>query len=221
MERKQFTFYRSYFEAVSNLPKTAQTAVLLAICDYALNEKAPKLSGTSKAVFELIRPTLDHSRKKAENRIKADEDKKKTETNEEQNDNKPITNEEQIGNEEEKELESELEYEKELEYEIECECECEKELIYQEDRPTAPALEEVMEYALAEGIPDSCARRFFLTYSSTGWLIKDKPMVDWKSRLLLWADEDKAKQNASAKPKPSADMLACMEKNMRRAVTGS
>ena len=217
MDRKQFTFYRSYFEAVSNLPKSAQTAVLLAICDYALNEKAPKLTGTSKAVFELIRPTLDHSRKKAENRIKADADKKKTETNEKQNDNKPITNQEQIGNKDERELEYELEYKKELEYECECECEYEKDILNQEGRPSAPALEEVIDYASSAGIPEASARRFYLTYSSIGWLIKDKPMVDWKSRLLLWHDEDKARGNQTAQPQDKQRNAEIIRANMKRA----
>jgi len=65
MERAQFTFYRSYYEAIQELPKKDQTAVLLAICAYALDNKAPELSGTSSAIFRLIRPTLDAGRKKA------------------------------------------------------------------------------------------------------------------------------------------------------------
>ncbi len=64
--RKQFTFYRSYFEAVKKLPKRVQTDVLLAVCDYGLNGTEPKLTGTAEGVFILIRPTLDAGRKKAE-----------------------------------------------------------------------------------------------------------------------------------------------------------
>lgn len=66
MERKQFTFYRSYYEAVKVLPKKEQTAVLLAICGYALDGIEPNLSGTAKGIFELTRPTLDAARRKAE-----------------------------------------------------------------------------------------------------------------------------------------------------------
>lgn len=65
-QRKQFTFYRSYYEAVKRLPKGAQTAVLLAICDYALNGTEPQLRGAAESAFILIRPTLDAGRKKAE-----------------------------------------------------------------------------------------------------------------------------------------------------------
>ena len=65
MERTQFTFYRSYFEAVTSLPKKDQNSLFLAICSYALDEKEPNLTGTAKAIFSLVRPTLDASRKKA------------------------------------------------------------------------------------------------------------------------------------------------------------
>ncbi len=66
MQRGQFTFYRSYYEAVKELPKRDQTTVLLAVCAYALDGEVPKLSGTSSAIFTLIRPTLDAARRKAE-----------------------------------------------------------------------------------------------------------------------------------------------------------
>ena len=65
MERAQFTFYRSYYEAIRELPKKEQTAVLLAVCAYALDSEEPKLSGTANAIFTLIRPTLDTGRRKA------------------------------------------------------------------------------------------------------------------------------------------------------------
>ncbi|MGL5995965.1 MAG: DUF6291 domain-containing protein, partial [Pseudomonas proteolytica] len=38
MERKQFTFYRSYLDAIRRLPKKEQGNIVLAICNYALDE---------------------------------------------------------------------------------------------------------------------------------------------------------------------------------------
>lgn len=64
-KRKQFTFYRSYFEAVMDLEKNDQAAVLMAVCAYALDGSEPKLSGPVSAVFKVIRPTLDAGRRKA------------------------------------------------------------------------------------------------------------------------------------------------------------
>ena len=45
MKRDQFTFYRSYFEALKSLPARDFKAALLAICSYALDEEEPSLSG--------------------------------------------------------------------------------------------------------------------------------------------------------------------------------
>ncbi len=63
--RKQFTFYRSYFEAIQDLGQRDQTAVLMAVCAYALDGTEPTLSGSASAVFKVIRPTLDAGRRKA------------------------------------------------------------------------------------------------------------------------------------------------------------
>ena len=41
MERKQFTFYRSYLDAIRRLPKKEQGNIVLAICNYALDETIP------------------------------------------------------------------------------------------------------------------------------------------------------------------------------------
>ena len=77
MERNQFTFYRSYRDALRALNAKDFKAVVLAICDYALDESEPCLSGVPHAVFTLIRPTLDSGRNKAanrQNRIKTKEE---------------------------------------------------------------------------------------------------------------------------------------------------
>ena len=70
MKRKQFTFYSSYWDAIQPLHKKQQAEILLAICDYALNETEPSssLSPAASVAFNLIRPTLDSGRNKAANR---------------------------------------------------------------------------------------------------------------------------------------------------------
>ena len=93
MKRDQFTFYRSYYEALNDLPEKERAKVLFALLAYALNEEEPnELSGVCSACFKLIRPTLDSGRIKAANR------KNKTKTNEEQTDNKSTTNQKQTKN---------------------------------------------------------------------------------------------------------------------------
>ena len=98
MKRDQFTFYRSYYEALKHLPKRDRADVLMAVIGYALDEEIPKLSGVPLSVFTLIRPTLDSGRNKAKNRL-----------------NKQKTSQEQTGTKQEqngKEGESEREVEK-------------------------------------------------------------------------------------------------------------
>lgn len=105
MERNQFTFYRSYRDALRELPPKEFKAAVMAICDYALDETAPSLSGIPNSVFILIRPTLDSGRIKALNRAN------KTTSKQEQSKNKRGTKQEQNP----KEKEGEIEVEKERE----------------------------------------------------------------------------------------------------------
>lgn len=107
MERGQFTFYRSYYEALKKLPKKDREAVCMAMFAYALDEVEPKLDGVPGAVFMLIKPTLDAGRNKAASRSG------KTKSSEEQTDNKTTTNEEQTFKEKEGEREKEREKENE------------------------------------------------------------------------------------------------------------
>lgn len=107
MERNQFTFYRSYRDALRELPPKEFKAALMAICDYALDETAPSLSGIPNSVFILIRPTLDSGRIKALNRAN------KTTSKQEQSKNKRGTKQEQKPKEKEGEIEIEVEKERE------------------------------------------------------------------------------------------------------------
>lgn len=114
MKREQFTWYRSYYEALRTLPAKDFQIAVLAICAYALDEEVPDLSGVPYSVFTLIRPTLDSGKIKAANRAN------KRKTNREQSENKKGTNEEQTDNKPEqtrKEKEGEGEREEESERE--------------------------------------------------------------------------------------------------------
>ena len=65
-ERGQFTFYRSFWEAVKGLPKKDRLPILEAIISYALDGTVPSgLTQSQSAFFLLVKPNLDASRKKA------------------------------------------------------------------------------------------------------------------------------------------------------------
>lgn len=102
--RQQFTFYRSYYDAIQELPQEEQASIVLAVCAYAIYEREPQgLSPAASMAFKLIRPTLDSGRKKAESGKKGG--------------SKPKANRKQSASEKEYEEEIEKEYEVEAEVE--------------------------------------------------------------------------------------------------------
>ena len=66
MKRNQFTFYRSFYEAVMTLPINRRYKVLMAIIEYALDGVLPEgLSSVQHAQFILAKPILYAGRKRA------------------------------------------------------------------------------------------------------------------------------------------------------------
>lgn len=62
--RDSYIFYRSFYEAIKELPKENQLEIYNAIAEYSLNFKEVKLSGLSKTIFTLIKPQLEANNKK-------------------------------------------------------------------------------------------------------------------------------------------------------------
>ena len=69
MKRKQFTFYKSFWEAIENLPTNKEKLQAYEIlCDYALNETEPDLSAVKPSVatvFMMSRPILERAHERA------------------------------------------------------------------------------------------------------------------------------------------------------------
>lgn len=113
MSRSQFTFYASFASALSRIKKKADRADAYdAICNYALFGTEPdldKLPDSAAIAFDLIRPTLDASKRKAENGKAGGRAK--------QAGSKPEANAklEQTASEKEKEIEKENKKENEIE----------------------------------------------------------------------------------------------------------
>lgn len=110
--RQQFTFYRSFWEAVKGLERKDQLPVLSAVIEYALDSKEPQgLTKTQTAFFLLTKPTLDASRRKAESGKQGGSKKKQTEASEKQTASKK-ERENKKENKKENEIEREGEKEK-------------------------------------------------------------------------------------------------------------
>ena len=93
--RTQFTFYESFYKAVSRIKKKADKAdafeVLCAYALYGIEPDLDKLPDSVAVVFEMCKPNLIASRRKAENGKKGGA-KKQTESKPKQSGSKPKQN---------------------------------------------------------------------------------------------------------------------------------
>lgn len=124
MDRTQFTFYESFAKALKRIKKKSDKADAYdAIVDYALYGVLPnleKLPDSAAIAFELIRPTLDASKRKAESGKRGGINKQtasKPEANGKQTGSKPEANTKREQTVREKENEKENEIENEIENE--------------------------------------------------------------------------------------------------------
>ena len=194
MERKQFTFYRSYLDAIIRLPKKEQGAILLAICQYALNESEPTgLSPIAETVFTLVRPTLDAGRRKAN----AGEAGGKSEAKQKQTASKTEAKAKQTPREKEGEIEKEVEIEVEIEKENECYREKTPDGVEKKQRFVPPTVEQVAEYCLKRGNKVD-PQRWHDHYSAKGWVVGKSPMKDWKAAVRTWEQRDAERLSAKA-----------------------
>ena len=199
-ERTQFTFYASFFDAVSRIKKKADRADAYdAICAYALREEAPdfsKMSDAAQIAFLLIKPNLDSSRRKA----KSGKEGGSKKANGKQNESKPEAN----GKQEEHESEKEKEKEKEGEIENECYPPAPLPGGTKAKRFIPPTVDEVAAYCQERGNgldPEA----FVDFYASKGWMVGKNPMKDWKAAVRTWQrSEGRGTSGAGTRVQPRA-----------------
>lgn len=88
--RDGFVFYRSFREAVRELPEEERLKCYEVILDYALDEVVPNEVGISSAIFKLIKPQIDANNKRYENGKKGGRGNR-TETKPKPNTNQDVT----------------------------------------------------------------------------------------------------------------------------------
>ena len=66
MERKQFTFYRSFFNAMSEMSMEERGIAVSWVCEFALDGvPPPEMRGNQKIYRDLVQPVLESGRNKA------------------------------------------------------------------------------------------------------------------------------------------------------------
>lgn len=67
MQKDSIIIYRSFYEAIKDLPKELQADAWQSIFEYGLNDNQQELTGIVSTVFKLIKPQLDANKKRFEN----------------------------------------------------------------------------------------------------------------------------------------------------------
>ena len=89
--RDSFVFYRSFAEACRELNPEDFKAAVLAMCDYAMDDKDPDTDGVAKAILIMAKPVIDSNNQKYKNGTKGGRPKNQTETKPKPNNNQTET----------------------------------------------------------------------------------------------------------------------------------
>ena len=225
MGRSQFTFYESFARALGRIRKKADRADAYdAICNYALYGTEPdldKLPDSAAIAFDLIRPTMDASKRKAESG-KRGGNRKQSESKPEANGKQSESKEEATGKREQTGSEGE----KENENEIENECSPSLYLPHGENKskPKAetgavvyqpvkgPTLDQVREYARMRR-SQADPKAFFDYYAAAGWRDREgKPVLNWQQTFIAWELRE-AQRGGKDRRNAGKQDLSCMDKD--------
>lgn len=181
--RDSFVFYRSFFVAISQLPKKYQLDTYQALAKYALDSDEISLNGISSAVLELCKPQIDANNRRFENgkkggrrnqtETKAEPKQNQTETKAEPNVNVNVNVNDNVNenvNVKEKEIKRKSAF-------------------------APPTIDDVRSYCFERGNAVD-PQRFIDYYESNGWKVGRNPMKDWKAAVRTWEQREAAPKKA-------------------------
>lgn len=183
--RDSIVFYRSFYEAIKEIPLEEQGVVYNAIYGYALDGIEPELNGIAKAIFLLVKPQIDANNTRYENGKKGGKAKGNQNVTEvEPNSNQNVTEIEPKANQDVTETEPNENVnvnvnENDLKENIK------RKSTTQAKAFVKPTVEEVKAYCV-ERKNNVNPDKFIDFYESKGWLIGKNPMKDWKACVRTW-----------------------------------
>jgi hypothetical protein len=178
--RTYFIFYRSFYEAIADLPEANQLELYRAIFELSLNENEPQLTGISKTVFTLIRPQIvaNNQRFKNGTKAKAKRNGSETEAKPKQTESKTEANKNKNKNKNENKKENEN----------------------KNKNFTPPTLEEVKQWFIENGSTAQAGAKAWQYYTDGEWIdSKGTPVKNWRQKMRggRWLED---KPNAQTKP---------------------
>lgn len=185
--RDGIVFYKSFYEAVKNLPPDQFKASVVAIMEYGLYEKEPETNGIEYTVFCMAKPQIDANNRKYENGKKGGRPKKGHMEIEKPNDiqKKPNGNQKKPTDNQIEPKEKDKDKVKDKVKENPLKGVKEKHFV-------PPTLENVIGYCQEKGLSLD-AGRFIDFYESKGWMVGKNKMKDWKAAARNWARQDTEK----------------------------
>jgi len=166
--RDSCIFYRSFFEAIKELPKENQADVYNAIFEHSLNFNEIDLVGINKTIMTLIKPQLDANIKRFENgkKPKQKQNESKTEANNNVNVNNNLNANENAN-------------------------EVKKKIV---NKFTPPTILDVETYFTENGFTKELAKKAFEYYAVADWKdSKGNQVKNWKQKMrgVWFKDENK------------------------------
>jgi len=167
--RDSLIFYRSFYEAINELPKETQAEVYHAIFEFSLNFKEVELSGLSKTIFTLIKPQLEANNKRFANgtKPKVKQVESKTEAKQKQDLSKSQANNNNNVNNNKNKKDNDNKF-------------------------TPPTISEVQAYFIENGYTLESSIKAFNYYDSANWSdSKGNKVKSWKQKMQgVWFKEE-------------------------------
>lgn len=180
---ESFVFYRSFAEALNELPAEQYKEVMVALSSYALDGALPDtdcMSQIARMVFTLVKPQIDANTKRRENGsrggrpsakplVSENAENKKPMVSKKASNEKPNANANVNANANDNANDNANEKSK---------------------RFAPPSVEEVAAYC-RERRNRVNPQQFVDFYASKGWRVGNQPMKDWKAAMRTWEQRDK------------------------------
>lgn len=197
--RESMVFYRSFYQAVEDLPPEEFKASVMAILGYGLDGKCEEVSGVSKSILALVKPQIDKNNKRYENSLKGgrkstdNQTGTKPEPNANQVETKPKPNRNQT--------ETKLKPNDNVNVN---DNDIKENTLkgVKEKRFAPPTPENVREYCREMGYTHVDADRFVDFYSAKGWMVGKNHMKDWKAATRNWERSQRQESTAKGTEKP-------------------
>ncbi|MDR2584753.1 MAG: DUF6291 domain-containing protein [Prevotellaceae bacterium] len=202
MNRDSFIFYRSFYEAIRDLPRDIQGEVYTAILEYGLNGiTTENLKPVARSIFTLIRPIIDTNNKKYSGGCEGAEYGKlggrptKPLQNPKKTPAKPLRNP--------KKTPTIIDVDDDVDDDVDVDVDVDDKKKKREKKIfSPPALIDVENYFTENGYTTQAAKKFFDFYQAGNWKDSNgKQVQNWKQKSIsVWFKPENQQQTPQYKP---------------------